>query len=314
MGSLHLQQEVRRLNHQVSCCIIGDINIDYVTDLSHLVVNGDTNACFHNPITSSVGGNSVFFAEAACEAGFRPVNVLCSIGDDIGGLRAREHLQRLGVAVHLMPSSQQTGQVLILYQPNDRRIMVADRGANRDFRVPETEVLSELVDKFDLLYVSGYMLLNTDQCAAMHTIARAFRAAKVKILVDVVPHDVWQTHSWRQYVDMCSFADCVAVEMGTVSAFHRGMPDALRPEDATRLLLRDFEFCLIRINDVSDFIVADRARQRLFTVPYRRTVASLRFTDRIIACVMQQYVADPELLFESNLWLERAIQAVSGGR
>jgi sugar/nucleoside kinase (ribokinase family) len=314
MGSFHLQQRVRRLNHQISCCVIGDVNIDYITDLSHLVINSDTNACFYNPILSSVGGNSVFFAEAACEAGFHPVTVLCSIGDDIGGLQAREHLQRLGVALHVMPSSQQTGQVIILYQPDDRRIMVADRGANQDFRAPEPEVLSELIDKSDMLYVSGYMLLNTDQCASVHRIAKAFRAAKVKVLVDMVPHDVWRTHSWKDYVNLCSCADCVAVEMGTVSAFHRGVSDALRPEEAVQLLLRDFEFCLMRVNDVSDFFVADRMRQRLFTIPYRRTVASLRFTDRIIACAMQQYVTNPELLFASDLWLEKAIQAVSGGR
>lgn len=313
MGSLHLQQEVGRLERQVSCCIIGDINIDYITDLSHLVVSGDTNACFYNPIVSSVGGNAVFFAEAACEAGFHPISVLCCIGNDLGGLRAREHLQRLGINVHVMPSSRQTGQVIILYQPDDRRIMVADRGANQEFRVPEAGVLSELVEKSDLLYVSGYMLLNTEQCNAVHSISKAFRAAQARVLVDMVPHDVWQTHSWREYVDMCSCADCVAVEMATVSAFHRGAADPLQPEDVARLLLRDFEFCLIRINDVSDFMVADRMRQRLVTVPYRRTTASLRFTDRVIACVMQQYIVDPGSVFESDLWVERAIKAVNGG-
>jgi sugar/nucleoside kinase (ribokinase family) len=314
VGPLHIQQKVERLSHRISCCIIGDVNIDYITDLSHLVIKGDTNACIYNPITSSVGGNSVFFAEAACEAEFHHVIVLCSIGNDIGGLRAREYLQKLGASVHVLPSDRQTGQVIILYQPDDRRIMVADRGANRDFRIPEPGMLPELIETSQLLYVSGYMLLNPDQCAAVHTISKTFRTARAKILVDMVPHDVWQTRTWRKYVDMCSFADCVAVEMGTISAFHRESPNPLAPEDAVRLLLKDFELCLIRINDASDFIIADRTRQRLFRVPYRRTVASLRFTDRVIACVMRQYIEDPQLLFESNLWLDRAKQAVSGGR
>ena len=297
---------------QTSCCIIGDVNIDYVTDLSHLAINSEMNACIYNPIMSSVGGNSVFFAEAACEAGFQFVAVVCSIGDDIGGLRAREHLQKLGVAVHVIPSARQTGQVVILYQPGDRRIMVADRGANRDFGVPEPRMLSELVDTSLFLYVSGYMLLNQDQCAAVHITSQAFRRGNAKILVDMVPHDVWQTHSWEDYVEMCSFADCVAVEMSTVSAFHKGALDVLQPRDAVQLLLKDFELCLIRINEASDFIVADRSRQRAFTVPYRRTVASLRFTDRIIACVMRQYIEDAALLFESNAWLEKAIRVVGG--
>jgi sugar/nucleoside kinase (ribokinase family) len=256
----------------------------------------------------------VFFAEAACEAEFHHVSVLCSIGNDVGGLRAREYLHRLGASIHVLPSDRQTGQVVILYQPDDRRIMIADRGANGDFRVPEPGMLSELVETSQLLYVSGYMLLNPDQCAAVHITSQTFRTAKAKILVDMVPHDVWQTHSWRDYVDMCSFADCVAVEMGTMSAFHREDLNTLQPDDAIRLLLKDFEFCLIRINDVSDFIVADRTRQRLFSVPYSRTVASLRFTDRIIACVMRQYIEDPQLLFDSDIWLDRAKLSISGGR
>ena len=307
-----MQQGEQQLSCQASCCIIGDVNIDHIADLSHVAVSGEANPCVQNPIVSNVGGNAVFFAEAACEAGFGSVAMLCSIGDDAAGSRALEHLHELGVVVHNMPNKQQTGQVIIMYQPDDRRIMVADRGANREFRAPENGVAAELIQQSDLLYVSGYMLLNADQCAAVHTIANAFRAGKAKVFVDMVPHDVWRTISWRKYVAMCSCADCVAAEMSTVSMFHCGLPDALQPDEAAELLLRDFKFCLVRINDVSDFIVADRARKRIVSIPYRRVTASLRFTDRVIAHAMQQYVTDPNLLFESDLWLSKAAMTMKG--
>jgi sugar/nucleoside kinase (ribokinase family) len=312
VGSFHLSKKGKELNDQLSSCIIGDVNIDYIADLSHVTIRGESNACFQNRITSSVGGNAVFFAEAAHEAKYSNVTVLCSIGDDVAGKQAREHLQKFGVVVHTVPSHLQTGQVIIIYQPNDNRIMIADRGANTDFRVPETVLLREIADKSDMLYVSGYMLLDNSQCTAIHKISSVFREANAKVLIDMVPHEVWRTRTWREYVELCSCADCVAVEMSTVSSFHTGVPDALQPQEAAQILLKDFEFCLVRINDKSDLIICDRMQQRIFSVPYRRTLASLRFTDRIIAHVMQQYIANPIMLFESNLWLEDAIRAVNG--
>lgn len=312
MGSFHLSKEEQKLSTQVSCCIIGDVNIDYISDLSYITLRGESNSCFHNRITSSVGGNAVFFAEAAHEAKYCSVFVLCSIGEDVAGMLARNYLQKLGVVVHDVPSHHHTGQVIIIYQPDDHRIMIADRGANKDFRFPEIGILREIADKSDLLYISGYMLLDNDQCKAIHKIADFFRKANAKVLVDMVPHDVWRTRTWREYIELCSCADSVAVEISTVSSFHAGVPDALQPEKAAQIVLKDFEFCLIRINDKSDFIVGNKTQKRIFTVPYHRTVASLRFTDRIIAHVMQQYIVNPIMLFESNVWLEDTIWAVNG--
>lgn len=250
------------MSHQISCSIIGDVNIDYITDLSHVAISGESNPCFHNPIKASVGGNAVFFAEAGCEAEFDNVTVLCSVGNDVAGSKALEYLQKLGVKVHNVTSSRQTGQVLIIYQPSDRRIMVADRGANKDFCIPQSGILSEIATECNLLYISGYMLLNDEQCAAIHTIARAFQAEGAKVLVDIVPHDIWQTRSWQEYVNMCSCADFVAAELSTISSFHNNLPGKLSSEEVARLLLKEFEFCLVRINEVSDFIIADRTRQK----------------------------------------------------
>jgi sugar/nucleoside kinase (ribokinase family) len=295
----------------MSCCVVGDVNIDHITDLSGIIISGTASSCFQNPIRSNVGGNAVFFGEAAYEAGFSDVTVLCSIGNDVAGMLAVEHLQKLGISILKVASNKPTGQVMILYQPNDQRIMVADRGANQDLQVPESEALTELAHKVDLLYISGYMLLNPDQRAAIHSIADALRMAGAKVVLDVVPHDVWRTWTWREYAKMSSCADCIAAEFSTVSAFQKGVPDAMDPQDAVRMLLQHFEFCLLRINDVSDIIIADRIRQRFVTIPYRRTVASLRFTDRILACAMHQYVANPALVFQSDQWLDRAVEIVS---
>lgn len=292
-----------------ACYIIGDVNIDYITDLAHVFIGRETNPCFRNAIVSSVGGNAVFFAEAACEAKFVRVTVLCSVGNDVAGTRALEHLQTLGIKVHNSLSPQQTGQVVIIYQPDDQRIMIADRGANRDFR-ESTGIDWQQVQAADLLYISGYMLQEEEQSEVVKTIASKFRASKARVLVDIVPHDIWQTCSWQNYVKHCTGANCVAIELATLAAFHQEIHGPLQPSTAVELLLRDFEFCLVRLDDVSNFIVADKTHQRQFKIPYRRVTASLRFTDRVIAHVLQQYLADPTLLFESEQWIVRVSQVV----
>jgi len=294
-----------------ACYIIGDVNIDYVTDLAHVFVGSEPNPCFQNAIASSVGGNAVFFAEAACEAEFAKVTVLCSVGDDLAGARVLKYLKTLGIYVERSHSLRPTGQVIIIYQPNDQRIMVADRGANRDFR-GAVEIDWQGVQASDLLYISGYMLLEAEQCVAVHEMAAKFRASKAKILVDIVPHDIWQTYSWQDYVKLCSGADYVAVELSTITAFHQKYSETLQPMTAIELLLEDFEFCLLRLNAMSDFLIADQTRHRQFTIPYRRVTASLRFTDRVIAHVLQHYLADPNSLFESDQWIAQASQAVGG--
>jgi sugar/nucleoside kinase (ribokinase family) len=232
------------------------------------------------------------------------------MGEDAAASTALKYLHELGVDVYNISSKQQTGKVLILYQPDDQRIMIADRGANRDFRMPEDRVISELSSKSDLLYISGYMLLNETQRKAVHKIAKEFQTATAKVLVDMVPHDVWQTKSWDEYLEMCSCADYVAVELHTLSMFCQGVENALNSEEAVELLLESFEFCIVRINNMSDFIVADRTQKRVVSIPYRRVSASLRFTDRVIAHAIHQYISEPKFLFESSLWIEKARKAV----
>lgn len=77
-----------------NCVVLGDINIDYVTDLSQVSLQMIDNACINAPILSYVGGNGTFFAEAAKEAGFNDVKLIASLGEDEAANTAKLYFRK----------------------------------------------------------------------------------------------------------------------------------------------------------------------------------------------------------------------------
>jgi sugar/nucleoside kinase (ribokinase family) len=301
------------MRQPLSCCVVGDVNIDYISDLSWTSIDSAVSACYQSSVNSTVGGNAVFFAEAACDAGFDAVKMLCATGDDDNGTRVRDYLDQLGIEVRYVPSAMLTGQVIVLYQPNDRRILVADRGANRDIAAVDPVMAGEWAANSDLLYVSGYTLLDERERKAIELVAQGARRTGSLVLVDIVPHDIWKSYQWHEYVRICGSTQFIAAELSTIVGFLSDNACSLTLKEAAALVLRDFEGCVLRLNDTSDILIADRFRQRIVSVPYYRDQASLRFTDRVIAHVARQYLTDRDELFESSEWLCRLLSAVQGG-
>lgn len=121
-----------------SCVVFGDINIDYVADLSEFPFHKIDNACINSSILTNIGGNATFFAEAALEAGFHSVKLFCSLGKDIAAENVKIYFKDKKIELISSIDNEETGKVLILYQPDDKRILVADRGANKNiFSHPE---------------------------------------------------------------------------------------------------------------------------------------------------------------------------------
>ena len=291
------------MNSSLSCVVVGDANVDRVADLSSAWLDPMESPCFHTRLHTTVGGNAVFFAEAALDAGFKRVKMACSTGDDPDGALIRLHLDTLGVQVLHVRSDQPTGQTLILYQPEDCRVLVADRGANRELGALELLLSDEQAAPSSLLYLSGYTMLNHEERAAVGRLACTAREAGTKVLVDVVPHDIWHKRRWHDYVDHCFGAHIAAIELRTVAGF-MGLPtEEVQVGQVTSFLLQHFEGSIVRLNERSDFVIACRHGQRVVMIPYARDRASLRFTDRVIAHVMRQYLADPHALFKSDEWL-----------
>ena len=295
----------------LSCAIIGDVNIDYITDLSEVDFLKLSNSCLHQPITTSIGGNGVFFAETAHEAGFQPINLICSIGNDHAGKEAKQYCEKFGVNLISQATTLLTGKVLILYQKNDQRLLIADRGANRELAISATQLPNEILETTDLLYISGYFLIDTLQRQATLALAHEFRTFNTFVILDIVPHDIHELFSFDEYISYCDSIDGIVTEAATLAAFFHQNAENLDLDSIVNKLITKFKLCIIRINSNSDFYIATKNHRRIVTIPYVQNRASLRFTDRVIAQIMFEYLIDQDLIFSSDQWIDRTCRILS---
>ncbi len=295
---------------ELHCVIIGDANIDVITSLERQDVLHMENPCVYSGVTTSVGGNGIFFAEAAREAGYTSVKLLCSLGEDLAAEEIRAYCQRKKLDIIHFPSKKNTGKVIILYKPNDKRILIADRGANEDFLIGGDDLPTRMFHTTNILYVSGYFLLNETQSLAVECLANKFINAGSFAVIDVVPHDIYERMSWNEYYKRCAYAHGVIAEAPTIAGFMKADAGCMSADEMADFLLRSFGFCIIRLNALSDFLIADRNQRTIIRIDYRQQMSSLRFSDRVAAYVLKQYLNDPKGFFASPAWADDVKRAM----
>ena len=213
-------------------------------------------------------------------------------------------------------SEHSTGCVIILYQPNDQRVMIADRGANTGLTVDQIQPAIDLlyVRNIDLLYVSGYCLLDDGEREAIESLMHHARNNNTFVAVDMVLitflHVTFDT--FRQWT---SYANAVMAEASTILGFmgyHEQQNLTIGTKSlVTQQLLNSYDFCLIRLNERSDFLIADHQKQREVYIHYHSRVASLRFTDRVFASALFFYLNNGRSIPDSDDWVISATNATS---
>lgn len=287
-----------------SCVIFGDINIDYVADLAHAPLQAIDNACINAPIISYVGGNATFFAEAAKEAGFSKITMIVSLGEDDAANTARQYFKSKGIDLAVFHSNNPTGKVIILYQPNDKRVLIADRGSNKDVLLSSRSKLSDyILTPADLLYISGYALQNEIGEITLSEVINQYKKTGAFSIIDAVPHEIFQRYHWNDYVYNCRGIDGIVIERNTIMGFMNRPSSECDNDSIADYILNDFDFCIVRLNAKSDFLIADKSNRRVVTIHYQPRVASLRFTDRVIAQVVSRYLCNPNEVFCNSEWV-----------
>lgn len=299
-------------NVNYSCVIIGDINIDYVTDLSHISLQTLNNACINSSISSYVGGNGTFFAEAALEAGFENIKLICSLGYDVAAETIKSHFNKKeAIKLINFPSSGETGKVLILYQPDDKRILIADRGTNKDiFTSSNCKITDFVYVPTNLLYISGYSLFNETSSVTLNSIIQEYKSNGTFCIIDAVPHEIFRTFDWNHYVYNCRGIDGIIIEMATILGFMGQEGGQKSIDNVAEFLLKSFKFCLVRLNSESDFLIADRTKRRIIRIYYQPRIASLRFTDRVVAQIILRYIDNSTDVFTSSQWIDKINETI----
>lgn len=108
--------------------VVGSFNVDHVWTLDTLPVPGETRSGRYG---SGPGGKGFNQAVASARAG-ASTQFVCALGDDAGGVLARELAGRDAIALHAMASREPTGAAGIFVDAAGRNSIVVAPGANAD--------------------------------------------------------------------------------------------------------------------------------------------------------------------------------------
>lgn len=184
-----------------SICIFGDLMLDVVTHLDHVDPMNFDDLYVTNPIELFPGGTGVIAALAATQQGFSKVVLIGKVGAfsngkvDVAAQIIFNELNQAGVESVLgRDTNRSTGTAMITYFSQNRRILVADKGANGAFTL-EDVTLSILrhVATTDILYISGFSLLLPEQAQAVVRLTEEAKKHGCLVVLDVVPHKLYET-------------------------------------------------------------------------------------------------------------------------
>jgi sugar/nucleoside kinase (ribokinase family) len=217
------------------------------------------------PIKILAGGTALVSAQAAVKSGFGTTVVLAAVGADVDGRpdaaagQIESELRSIGVSARLkLISGSTTGTVMISHFNGDRRLLIANPGAN-------LHLTKQMIDKEDRLAIcdcdivlfSGYFLLDNNRTEIILSLMLECKSAGVLIALDLVPHGL---ETRTDSLDQClAMTDAIVSEAGT--AFRIWAPGS---ESRTA---SDIETLASEMNEGRSFVLlrADNDREYLVT-------------------------------------------------
>lgn len=184
-------------------CVVGDIFDDYIADLTAdyrciEYIGRGSGYDVASGVAHEVGGAGLQFAIAAVECGVGNVTLIGKVGGaapdllDMGGYRAKSYLDSRHVQSFLATDvMRHTGRAIISYLPEGRRLMISDVGANATLCLDDlTDSMYDAVAESDLLYVSGFSLVQRERREATLALVKHAKSHGVVMAFDVVPHEL----------------------------------------------------------------------------------------------------------------------------
>jgi sugar/nucleoside kinase (ribokinase family) len=205
--------------------VLGDVNLDWacVGNLSYPFASLITNGVIEwRDIEELPGGSGLIFARFASEMGFHTL-LLGKIGADPAGSFIADWLQENRLAEGLSYAAASTGKAFISRDQHDIRFLVNNTpNANRELTVEDVEKFSDQIAHACLLYISGYCFMDPTAPrtqAALRAIEIARTAGHAKIVLDVVPHQIYKIYDFTQFKKLTAGVDILVSETSTLRRF-----------------------------------------------------------------------------------------------
>jgi len=255
----------------ISICIIGDIMLDVVTYLNtnDLTEVRDLKRVA-NTINVFAGGTGAMFALSAADEGLRKIHLIAKVGadpkfrdhPDIAALLAIEQLQKsqVDVLVALDPTCQ-TGVAMITYLRNGERILVADKGANGSFNKADiSTIMRETVTSADVLFVSGYSLLEPEQAKATLYLMEEARHYERLVVLDVVPHSIYTIINNVAFRQLTKPVNVIISEVNTMKRLFFSGKESSPESDipiivVAQCLLENYEAVILRPDMMYQYVI-----------------------------------------------------------
>jgi len=148
---------------------------DYIQDIivvpdAQIRVNTDTTAS----IRQTGGGSAANVASWAAQSGVDVTFTGCVNRNDVEKVVA--DLNKFGVKTKLKTSERATGSLVVIVE-GENRSMLTDRGANQDLKLGD--LTAEDISEFQLVFISGYAMLNSTPEEVRKFISLAKQNSKV---------------------------------------------------------------------------------------------------------------------------------------
>ena len=174
---------------------------DYIQDIivvpeSEIRVNTDTKAS----ISQTGGGSAANVAAWAAHSGADVTFTGCVNSNDVEKVTAE--LNKYSVKTSLKTSDKVTGSLVVLVD-GENRSMLTDRGANQDLKLAEFS--SADIKEFQIIFISGYAMLNSTSEEVKQFISRAKQNSKV--FVDPGSTGFIKDYGVKNFIQATSEAD-----------------------------------------------------------------------------------------------------------
>jgi sugar/nucleoside kinase (ribokinase family) len=235
-------------------------------------------------IQTRIGGTAISFSRAACKIGFKNVYVIGKVGaspekdnvPDIAGQLIIERLNRSGaIPLIALDNSRGTGHTIIIYLPNDKRLMLADSSANSSFsRQDITPDMEYRVAGTDIMFVSATCFLTGKRREAAIYLMSIAEKNNTMVIVDVVPHIIYKYFDFDTFKEVTRDADGLIIESNTAKRFIEKQDPLISASEADMLaneMLKDYHLILLKPdNDIQVLYDRNGLRKEEFT-GYRDT-------------------------------------------
>lgn len=176
--------------------IISDLNVDEIMYIQDGI--GDFNG-FDNMKEITTGGCAFNSARIFKEEKLDPI-IIGSVGNDSDGKLILEDLEKHNLKAYIYLSDRPTGKSGILYRKDSREIHSQPQNANEYDSKISTIMNSMSLKEENLVYITTHILFRSDK-ENISAIINSIYKSKAKIVVDIVPHDIYTRITWNSFCE-----------------------------------------------------------------------------------------------------------------